>query len=157
MFTQAWQPTVVCCDAYVGEGTEREQWYLLHSLLAFSHFPCYPQAKWALLVLIPIWVGLCTFWDPVGLSKELSCEAGSSFTCSLNPQSVSISGLRLYFPMLEPWGCVVCFAPPLFLSVYLHANVGSPSPPATALPTPFQQQLPFHESSPPCCPSLPLL
>ena len=28
---------------------------------AFSHFPCYPQANWALLVLIPRWVDLCMF------------------------------------------------------------------------------------------------
>ena len=42
--------------------------------------------------------------DPVGLSKELSCEAGSFPHCSLNPPQVfSVSGLRLYFPMLEPW------------------------------------------------------
>ena len=45
----------------VGEGSEREQCHLLCSGLAFSHFLCYPQANWALLVLIPRWVGLCTF------------------------------------------------------------------------------------------------
>ena len=46
---------------HCGEGSEREQCHLLGSLLAFSHFPCYTQAYWALLVLIPEWVGLCTF------------------------------------------------------------------------------------------------
>ena len=38
------------------------------------------------------------------LSHELSCEAGSFPHCSLNPPQVfSVSGLRLYFPMLELW------------------------------------------------------
>ena len=31
------------------------------TLPVFSHFPCCPQANWALLVLIPRWVVLCTF------------------------------------------------------------------------------------------------
>ena len=31
------------------------------SLPIFSHFPYYPQSNLALLVLIPWWVGLCTF------------------------------------------------------------------------------------------------
>ena len=46
---------------YVGEGSDREQCHLLSSGPAFSHFSCYPQANWALLVLIPRWVVLCTF------------------------------------------------------------------------------------------------
>ena len=89
---------------YVGEGSEREQCHLLHSLLAFSHFPGFPEANQALLVLIPGWVGLCTFQDPVGLSNELSCEAGSFCCCHLNPHRYfQLEALRLYFPMLEPW------------------------------------------------------
>ena len=46
---------------FVGEGSEREQCCLLGYQLAFSHFLCYPQANWALLVLIPRWVVLYTF------------------------------------------------------------------------------------------------
>ena len=34
-------------------------------------------------MLIPGWVGLCAFYDPVGLSIELSCEAGSFSCCRL--------------------------------------------------------------------------
>ena len=71
---------------------------------------------------------------------------------SLLPQPLqvfSLSGLRLYFPKLEPWGCMVCFAPTLFLPVYLHVNVGPPSPqsaallglPATTLPQVLSTQL----------------
>ena len=87
----------------MGEGSEREQCHLFSPLPAFSQFPCYPQANWALLVLIPIWVGLCTFWDPVGLSNQLSYEAGSFSCCRLNPHRCFQSGLRLYFPTLELW------------------------------------------------------
>ena len=52
-----------CCVVvlYVGEGSEKEQCHLLGPLPSFSHFPHYPQANCALLVLIPGWVILCTF------------------------------------------------------------------------------------------------
>ena len=43
------------------------------------------------------------FQDPVGLSNELSCEAGS-FSCRCNPHSfLQPEVLRLYCPTLEPW------------------------------------------------------
>ena len=54
------------------------------SLSDFSHSLRYPQSNWAPLVLIPEWVGLCTFSAPVGLSNELSCEAGSFSHCYVN-------------------------------------------------------------------------
>ena len=45
-----------------GGGWFQEGTMLLAGLwVAFSHFPCYPQAIQAFLVLIPGWVGLCTF------------------------------------------------------------------------------------------------
>ena len=52
-----------CCvvTLYVGEWSEKEQWHLLGSLTVFSHFLWYPEANWALLVLILKWVVLCTF------------------------------------------------------------------------------------------------
>ena len=50
------------------------------------------------------WVGgLCTFWDPVGLSNELSCEAGSFSRCHLNPQEVFSQWFEGYFLSLGPW------------------------------------------------------
>ena len=69
---------------YMGEGSKREQCCLLRSLPVFSHFLRYLQANWALLVLFPKWVGLCRFYEAVGLSNELSCEAGSFSCCCLN-------------------------------------------------------------------------
>ena len=44
-----------------GGGVQEETMLLFNSWLAFNHFLLYPQANWALLVLIPRWVGLCTF------------------------------------------------------------------------------------------------
>ena len=103
MSTRAEQPRSLCCGTVCGGGVQEGTMLLARLSLAFSHFLCYPQANWALLILIHRWVGLCTFWDPGGLSNKLSCEAGNFSRCcnlhSLLPPEV----LRLYFPMLEPW------------------------------------------------------
>ena len=68
--------------------------------------PCFLQQIGpfeVILVLIPGSLGLCTFWDPMGLSNELSCEAGS-FSCHSTPHRLLQSEvLRLYSSMLEPW------------------------------------------------------
>ena len=52
-----------CCGVtlYVGRGPSKG---FLCSLLVFSHFPCYPQSNWPILMLIPRWVGLCTSRTP---------------------------------------------------------------------------------------------
>ena len=133
-------------------GFEREQWHFLRSLPAFSHFPHYPQANWALLVLIPGWVGLCTFKDPVGLSNELSCEAWSFSHCHFNPHRCFQSeSLRLYFPELEPWvsrSVLLPVVPPglsprkcgTALSTSFHHT--RPGPPAATLPRVLSAWLP---------------
>ena len=68
----------------------------------------------------------------MGLSNELSCEAGSFLRCCLNPQGVFNQWFEALFPRAGALGCVVCFAPPLFFLVYLHGNVGLPSLQASA-------------------------
>ena len=45
-----------------------------------------------------MWVGLCTFLDPMGLSNELSCESGSFSCCCLNPQRVFKQRFEALFP-----------------------------------------------------------
>ena len=145
------------CGTVVGEGFKREQCHVLHSLPAFSHFPHHPQSNWALLVLIPGGWALCTFWDPVGLSNELSCEAGSFSCCHLNSHRCFQSEVWGFIPSppLEHWGCAVCLTPQSFLPAYMHLNVGLPSPPATALLGQVCRLVtcPLH----PGCPSLLLL
>ena len=51
------------------------------------------------------WLGEFVYvLESLGLSNELSCEAGSFSCCCLNPHRFFQSGaLRLYFPALERW------------------------------------------------------
>ena len=82
----------------------------------------------------------------MGLSKELSCEAGS-FSCCLNPTGFFNQRFEALFPHTGTLGCVVCLTPQLILPVYLHANVGWSSPPAATLPRVLSARLPV--SAPP--------
>ena len=135
---------------YVGASSNREQCHLLSSWPAFSHFLCYPQANWAFLVQIPRWLGSCTFQDPLGLSNELSCEAGS-FCHQRNPcRFLQPEVLRLSFPMLEPWVAWSVSLPSCsswFICMQMWDH-----PLCWLLPTPVLQQLPCCESSPPQLP-----
>ena len=113
------------------------------------------------------------FWDPVGLSNKLSCEAGSFSHCRFNPQGVFSQWFEALFPRAGALGCAVCVAPLPFLPVYLCTNVGPQCLPATTLwglpaaawpapfhnpPPPWVRQLPpCQESSLSGCPSPPLL
>ena len=47
----------------------------------------------------------------MGLSNNLSCEAGSLLLPPQPPRAFSIRGLRLYFPRAGDLGYSVCFAP----------------------------------------------
>ena len=129
----------------VGEGSEREQCHSLGSLPAFSHFCHYPQANWALLVLIPGWVGLCTFQNPVGPSKELSCEARSFSHCLNLHRCFQSKVLRLYFPSLEPW-VVWPVSLPTCSSWFTHMQMLN-HPLCQHPPRPVHQPLPCRESS----------
>ena len=61
-FSTGWGNPHLCVVMLCGgEGSVREQCHWLRSLPAFSHFCHYPQVNWALLVLVPKWVGLCSF------------------------------------------------------------------------------------------------
>ena len=59
----------------------------------------------------------------MGLSNNLSCEAGSLLLPPQPPGALSIRGLRLYFPELEPWVAWSALLPAI-CPVYLCANVG---------------------------------
>ena len=105
-----------CMCGCGGWRLEKEQRCLLRSLPAFSHFLHYPQANWGLLVLVPRWVGLCTFSDLVDLSSELSCEAGSFSHCCI-PHRFLPPGFETLFYHTGTLGCMVCLAPQLFFPV----------------------------------------
>ena len=65
------------------------------------------------------------------------------------PQVFSVRGFEALFPHTGALGCLVYLTPQLLLPVYLHTNVGPPSPQATARlgPPVFSAQLPV--STPP--------
>ena len=149
MFARVGQPMLLHCGAVCGGRLQEGTCCLLRSQWAFSHFLCYPQANWALPVLIPGWLGSVYILGPVGVSKELSYETGS-FSHHHNPHNcIQSEVLRLYFPTLELWLHSLSH-------LQLFTNVGSPalpaatipSPPATVLPTPVLQLWPCCESSP---------
>ena len=73
------------------------------------------------------------------------------------PQVFSARGFEALFACNGTQGCTVCLAPQLFLLVYLHENVGLPSQQALTLPAQVLHPLSCCESSPPTCPSSPLL
>ena len=89
--------------------------------------------NWALLVLIPRWVGLCpsrTLWvSPTNSPVRL----GVSPAAAPPPTGVFSQRFEVLFLHTGALGCVVCLVPQLFLPVYLQANVGPPSLPATTL------------------------
>ena len=94
---------------------------------------------------------------PCGVSPTNSpVRLGVSPTAT-TPQVFTVRGFEALFPHAGTLGCLVCLALRLFLLVCLQSNVGLPSPPAIALPIPVLQPLPCRESSPPGCPSPPLL
>ena len=104
----------------------------------------------------------------MGLSNKLSCEAGSFSCCRPNPHGcflflfffspTGVFNQRFegLFPCAGALGCGVCFAPPLFLPVYLCPNVepwGLPATtlwglPAAAWPTPLHNPPPHWVRQP---------
>ena len=67
----------------------------------------------------------------MGLSNEVSCEAGS-FSHHHNPDWFLQS--EALFPCAGTLSCTVCLSPQLFLLVHPHTIMGPPGPPTTALP-----------------------
>ena len=92
----------------VEEGSDREQWRLLHSLPDFSHSLRYPQSNWALLVLIPEWVGLCTLQVPWVSPTYSPVRLGVSPAAASTPIGVFTQRFEVLFPCAGALGCVVC-------------------------------------------------
>ena len=93
----------------------------------------------------------------MGLSKELSCEAGSFSLCLLNPHRFfSVRGFEALFPCVGTLGCAVCLIPSCsswFICTRMWGRLV-----CQLLPIhPVLQPPPFRQCSLPGCPSLPLL
>ena len=69
---------LLLCGAVCGGGGQRGD-NGMHLALGRLSVTSPDTHKWIVpfQLLIPGWMGLYTFQDPVGLSNELSCEAGS--------------------------------------------------------------------------------
>ena len=150
---------------YMGEGSEKEQCHLLCSLPVFSHFPCYPQSNWALLVLIPRWVGFVYVLGPCrSLQWTLLWVWEFLPLLPKPPRCFQSEVLRLYFPRWNSALCSLSCSPIVPPGLSAH-KCGLPSPqvttlsglPAAALPAPVLQLPPLLESSLPSCLSPPLL
>ena len=121
--------------------------------IKFGPFGAASPGGWVYVRSRPLWV--C-------LSNELSCDLGVSPAAASTPTGVFNQRFEALFPCSGALGCKVCFAPPLFLPVYLCANMGPQGLPATTLwgllaaawPAPFHN-LPPHwvHQPPPCCAS----
>ena len=80
---------------------------------------------WACAHPRPLWVSPTT--SPVRL--------GVSPAAASTPTGVFSQRLEALFPWADALNCVVCFAPQLFLLVYLCKNVGLPAPLAAVSPS----------------------
>ena len=128
-----WGNLGLCIRAlYVGEGSKREQCCLLCSLPIFSHFPCYPQANGALLVLIPGgWVCVCSrpLWvSPTNSTVRLGVSSAAAstptgvfshrfealFPCTgaLGLRGVSLPSCSSWFICTQMWDRPLCQPPP---------------------------------------------
>ena len=87
---------------------------------------CWFQSGWACARSRPLWV------SPTTSSVRLGVSPAASST----PMGVFNQRFEALFPHAGALGCVVCFAPPLFLPVYLCTNVGLRDLLAVSLPAP---------------------
>ena len=115
---------------------------------------CWFPSGWACAHSRPLWVSLRT--SPVRL--------GVSPAAASTPTGVFNQRFEALFPCAGALGCMVCFAPPPFLPVYLWADVGPRGLPTTTLwgllaaawPAPFHNPPPcWVRQPPPCCESSP--
>ena len=134
MFTWVGQPMPPCCGAVCG-GQIREGTMLLAQLSAsFQSLPLLPTIKLSPSGADSQVSGFVYILGPCG-SPQHTLLWGWEFLPPSQPSQVFIArAFEVLFPCTGALGCVVCLAPQLFLPVYLHTNVGSPGPAATALP-----------------------
>ena len=112
------------CDPVHGGAAEREQWPPLHSPLDFNLSLRYPQSNWPLWCWFPSgWA--CAHSRPLWVSPTTSpVRLRVSSAAAATPTGIFNQRFEGLFPCAGALGCVICFSPPLFIPVYLCANVG---------------------------------
>ena len=73
----------------------------------------------------------------MGLSNDLSCEAGSFSCCCPNPTGIFNQRFEALFPQRWSPGLLDLLCSPLFVLVYLCTNVGLQGLPVVRLPAPL--------------------
>ena len=76
----------------------------------------------------------------MGLSNDLSCEAGSFSWCRPNPHDVFNQRFEALFPCAGALGCLVCFAPS-YSSWFIYARMWGRGVLPVTLPAPFSATL----------------
>ena len=129
------------------KGNNGTCWALGWFLVASSVIP---QANWALLVLIPGWVGFCssrTLWvSPMNSLVSLGVSSAAKDPTDFFQSEF----LRLYFPALEPWVAQSVLLPRcsfwfILMQMWDHWLLQPPPHPVHELP-------PCHDSSLPWLP-----
>ena len=110
---------------------------MLHSLLGFSHFPCYPQSHWAPPVLIPEWVVCVPSRTPWVSPRTSPVRLGVSPANASTPTGVFNQRFEALFPRAGTPGFAVCHL--------VHQLL--PHQPAAALPTPLHNPPPHRVAS----------
>ena len=108
-------------------------------LPTFSHFPCYPQANFTFLVLIPRWGGGVRSRIPWIFPVNSPVRLGVSPPLAQPPQFLPPEVLWRLFPALEPWVGPSVWLPSCssqFIGTYMWDRL-------------VQQPPPCHASSPP--------
>ena len=147
------QPTWLHCDAVHGGGVRgsngsRSTLCQLSVTLPATHnqigpFWCRFPGGWVCVCSGTLWV------SPTNSPVRLGVSPAAAST----PTGVFSQRFEALFPRAGALGCMVCLAPQLFLLVYLHTNVGPPSPPAATLPASCSPARPGPRAASPLCPA----
>ena len=97
MFTRA-GPTSLGCDFVWGGGVLEGTMALALLSDGFQSLPLLPTRKLGSSGADSRVGGLCTFWDPMGLSNKLCCEAGVSPAAASTPTGVFNQRFEALFP-----------------------------------------------------------
>ena len=121
-------PLLCVVALYVGEGSEKEQCHLLGSRPTFCHFPHFPQADCTLSGADSRVGGFVYILGLSGSLQQILLWGWEFLPLLKSPQIFIARGSEAFLC----WNPGLCgLSPQFFLLVYPHANVGSPTPPAT--------------------------
>ena len=105
---------------------------------SFESLPLIPSSKLSLCGADFPGGWVCVHYRTLWVSPTNSpVSLGVTPAAISTPTGVVSQRFEALFPCTETMGCAVCLAPQLLLLVYLHTNVGLPSPQSTNLPGPL--------------------